>query len=73
MTNIKPQSGFYNIYLDYELEVGDDLHRSDHFPIILSEVNSNPNDQRSRWNLGKADWKRFETFCKERLTVDNLI
>lgn len=44
-------------------QVVDDLHNSDHFPIVLSQaVGLPPTVARLRWNLEKADWSGF---CKE--------
>ncbi|MES9994020.1 MAG: reverse transcriptase domain-containing protein, partial [Candidatus Thiodiazotropha sp.] len=59
-----------NIYLDFDWSVCDDLHGSDHFPIIIKEIESSDEEQHSRWNLKKANWEMFVTSCQERLSSE---
>jgi len=61
------------LLLDYDWKVADDLHSSDHFPIILENVNSTIDDAIPQWNLKKADWNTFETLCKTRLNEDTVL
>ena len=57
-----------NIYLDFDWSVCDDLHGSDHFPILIKETDSSDDEQHCRWNLKKANWETFTTLCQEQLT-----
>ena len=57
-----------NIYLDFNWSVLDDLHGSDHFPIVIKEKESDPEEHRSRWNLNKANWETFSLLCEETIT-----
>ena len=59
-----------NIYLDFDWSVCDDLHGSDHFPILIKETESSDDEQHCRWNLKKANWEAFTTLCQERLTPE---
>ena len=54
-----------NIYLDFDWSVCDDLHGSDHFPILIKETESSDDEQHCRWNLKKANWETFTTLCQE--------
>ncbi|MCG7877158.1 MAG: reverse transcriptase domain-containing protein [Candidatus Thiodiazotropha endolucinida] len=56
-----------NIYLDYDWSVVDDLHGSDHFPIVIEEIESTHEDRHPRWNLSKANWENFNQLCNEKL------
>ena len=42
-----------NVYLDFDLLVCNDLHGSDHFPILIKETESSDDEQHCRWNLKK--------------------
>ena len=44
-----------NIYLDFDWSVCDDLHGSDHFPILIKETESSDDEQHCRWNLKKSE------------------
>ena len=59
-----------NIYLDFDWSVCDDLHGSDHFPILIKETESSDDEQHCRWNLKKANWETFTSLCQERLTPE---
>ena len=61
-----------NIYLDFDWSVCDDLHGSDHFPILLKEIDSSDDEQYCRWNLKKANSEIFTISCQERLTSEKL-
>ena len=51
-----------NIYLDFNWSVLDDLHGSNHFPIVIKEIESDPEEHHPRWNLNKANWETFLAF-----------
>ena len=59
-----------NIYLDFNWSVLDDLHGSDHFPIVIKEIDSDPEEHHPRWNLNKANWETFSLLCEETITPD---
>ena len=59
------------LFLDYNYNVDEDLHGSDHFPILLKPVSATPVENSTRWKLQKADWKLFEKLAKERLKYAN--
>ena len=59
-----------NIYLDFDWSVCDDLHGSDHFPILIKETESSDDEQHRRWNLKKANWETFTTLCQKQLTPE---
>ena len=59
-----------NIYLDFDWSVCDDLHGSDHFPILIKETESSDDEQHCQWNLQKANWETFTILCQEWLTPE---
>ena len=59
-----------NINLDFDWSVCDDLHGSNHFPILIKETESSDDEQHCRWNLKKANWEAFTTLCQEQLTPE---
>ena len=64
-TYLHPRTGNYyaidlsifhpNMYLDFEWSVCDDLHGSDHFPILIKEIEASSDEQPCRWNLKKTN------------------
>ena len=48
-----------NCLLDFNWRVLSDLHGSDHFPILLTSIDSEPLARPPRWRLDKADWDYF--------------
>ena len=66
-TYLHPATGSYSsldlalcspeIALDFTWKVDDDLHESDHFPILVSEVGPSIQQRPERWKLHKADWE----------------
>ena len=61
-----------NIYLDFDWSVCDDLHGSDHFPILIKETESSDDEQNCRWNLKKANWESFTILCRNSLHLKSL-
>ena len=51
--------------MDFTWKVEEDLHGSDHFPIILESHYHPPDDRPPKWQFHKADWNLFKT-CFER-------
>lgn len=49
-----------NCLLDFTWRVLPDLYGSDHFPILIESLDSEPQSRPPRWRLDKADWQRFE-------------
>ena len=48
-----------NSLLDFTWWVLSDLYGSDHFPILLESVDSEPRSRPPRWCLDRSDWQRF--------------
>ena len=46
------------------------MHGSDHFPIIIKEIESYPEEHKPRWNLNKANRETFSLLCEESITPD---
>ena len=45
----------------FEWFIDDDLHSSDHYPIVISVISDKMNKERKRkWILKKADWESYE-------------
>ena len=51
-----------SLYLDYRLSVCDDLHDSDHFPILIKCNTSTVEDHNPKWKLNKANWDLFNLY-----------
>ena len=50
---------------DFQLEVDEDLHGSDHFPIYLTGAEYIPQHQVPRWIIGKANWDQFTEITEQ--------
>ena len=50
----------------------EDLHGSDHFPIILESHYHSPDNRPPKWQFHKADWNLFKELCLEAFLQDNL-
>ena len=55
--------------MDFTWRVEEDLHGSDHFPIILESYYHPPDHQSGSF---KADWNLFKELCLEAFLQDNL-
>ena len=52
-------SPILDIYFDWNID--DDLHSSDHYPIIITVSNDQMNKERKRkWIIKRADWEMYE-------------
>ena len=60
-----------NIFLDFEWKVLDDLHGSDHFPILISDTSSIPEDHPSYYKFNKGNWEQYHVLCKKDLTLES--
>ena len=59
-----------NIELDFTWRVMEDLHGSDHYPILLEKVTGIPDCGVPRWQLDRADWKLFRSIAVLQGTVE---
>ena len=50
---------------DFQLEVDEDLHGSDHFPIYLTGAEYIPQHQVPRWIIDKANWDQFTEITEQ--------
>jgi len=57
-----------SLSLNYTWKPLDDLHGSDHFPILLSSNNSISEEKLPHWKITKANWTLFQTHCNNLLT-----
>ena len=58
-----------SIFTDFSWSVEDDLHGSDHFPIVLHPAVPSKSTQEERWNFKKADWPAFTSECTVHLST----
>ena len=61
-----------NIYLDFDRSGCDDLHGSDHFPILIKETEPSDDEQHCRWNSKKSELGTFTTLCQDVLHLKSL-
>ena len=60
-----------SLFMDFTWRVEEDLHGSDHFPIVL-EIHFNPqDDQPLNWQFHRADWNLFKDLCTEAFLHNN--
>ncbi|OOZ70794.1 hypothetical protein BOW49_13365, partial [Solemya velum gill symbiont] len=57
-----------SLFLDFEWSVENDLHGSDHFPLILKNTELENTAHPPKWKMSKANWTQFESLCLEKLT-----
>ena len=55
------------IFTDLNRKVSDDLHGSDHFPILVSEVGPSKQERPKRWMLHNANWEKFKILCEQSI------
>ena len=60
-----------SLVLDFNWTILDDLHGSDHYPVLLTGT-SNEEDSPERLNLKKADWPKFESECRGRIREETI-
>nr|BDT63038.1 MAG: hypothetical protein [Trachysalambria curvirostris nimavirus] len=60
-----------DIQLDFTWQVMEDLHGSDHFPILLERVNGIPTNGIRRWQLERADWSLFRSIAEMQGSVED--
>lgn len=48
-----------NCLLDFSWRVLPDLYGSDHFPILIESLDSEPRSRLPRWRLDRANWQRY--------------
>ena len=58
--------------MDFTWRVEEDLHGSDHFPIILKSRYHPSHDRPPKWQFHKADWNIFKDLCLEAFPQDDL-
>ena len=61
-----------NCTLDFSWRVLDDLHSSDHFPIVLDTTDCPPSSRAPKWCIDKADWQKFKLQSEVAETVADL-
>ena len=67
LTNCSP-----SLFMDFTWRVEEDLHGSDHFPIISKSHYHPPDDRPPKWQFHKADWTLFKDLCLEAFPQDDL-
>ena len=61
-----------SIVLDFEWSVLDDLHGSDHYPILLKSTLGEEEDREERYNIKKANWTLFDDNVRGRLKDESV-
>ena len=51
---------------DFQLEMDEDLHGSDHFPMHLTKIGYSPQHHVPRWLIKKANWEHFSEVTQSR-------
>ncbi len=58
------------LLLDFDWRVEEDLHGSDHFPIILESNHPTPDERTPTWNFHRADWNLFSSLCESKIKAE---
>lgn len=58
------------LLLDFQWKVEEDLHGSDHFPIVLRYDQLIPEERIPRWQFHKAKWDKFASLCESELQFE---
>ena len=58
------------ILMDFQCEVIQDLHTSDHFPILITIANASEGRRHPRFNFRKADWASIKSECVNQITPE---
>ena len=76
-TYLHPATGSYSsldltlcspeVASDFTWKVDDDLHGSDHFPILVSELGHSIQQRPERWKLHKANWEQYKMCCERSI------
>ena len=71
-TYLHPATGHFSschpsLFLDLNWSIYDDQCGSDHFPVIIENVNTSSNGHNSKWKLNKAKWEFYYSLCEESL------
>ena len=61
-----------SIVLDFDWSVLDDLHGSDHYPILLKSTLGEEEDREERYNIKKANWTLFDDNMRGRLKDESV-
>ena len=61
-----------SLFMDFTWKVEEDLHGSDHFPIILESHYHPPDDRPPKWQFHKVDWNLFKDQCSEAFPQNDL-
>ena len=48
-----------NILLDFTWSVDDELHGSDHYPIVLKHISNTPSNASPKWKIEEANWSKY--------------
>ena len=76
-TYLHPATGSYSsldltlcspeVASDFTWMVDDDLHGSDHFSILVSELGHSIQQRPERWKLHKANWEQYKICCEQSI------
>ena len=62
-----------SLFLDLSWKLHEDLCGSDHFPIILTQLNASHTQETQRWKLEKADGDSYAEICSTELVCDDVL
>ena len=62
-----------SLVLDFEWKVHDNLHGSDHFPVLLSPISAEPISLPERFLFGRANWFLYSSKIESKLNESNVL
>ena len=60
-----------SIALDFSWKLDDDLHNSDHFPIVVNLNDHHDYERPKKWNINTADWSLFCKLSSPKYSTDS--
>jgi hypothetical protein len=61
------------LFLDFNFKVDDDLHGSDHYPIVLTTNTAEEEDEPHPFKLNSANWSMFFNLTSSKLGVEDVM
>ena len=55
------------LFLNFQWDTDDDLHGSDHYPIIINSTTPQAEIKPPKWQFHKANWDTFKSHCEDKV------
>ena len=62
-----------SLYLDFDWKVDDDLHGSDHFPILLRQTKTESQETHQHLNFKRANWDLYSAIVQKSIEEEKIL